>query len=159
MRTASSPSARVSNVALPYTRFTHAADHTKPALVPDTSSTFNFTWTTIASYATTVNTANAAQTAPLLTSAANALYPYQRTGSIDTAGGHFDAGDYSKYTINSAQLTHELIFAADNVPGLKTADNFGIPESGDGIPDVLQEAKWERTTSARSRTPTAVSTS
>jgi hypothetical protein len=22
-------------------------------------------------------------------------------------------------------------------------DNLGIPESGDGIPDVLQEAKWE----------------
>jgi hypothetical protein len=131
------------NVALPFTRFTHAADHTAPALVPDTTSTFNFTWTTIAGYATTVNTANPTQIAPFLTSASTALYPYVRTGSIDTAGGHFDAGDYSKYTINSAQLTHELIFAADNIPGLKTADNFGIPESGDGIPDVLQEAKWE----------------
>ena len=131
------------NVALPYTRFTHAADHTIPSLVPDTSSKFSFTWTTVAGYASTANSANPTQTAPILTSASNALYPYVRTGSVDTAGGHFDAGDYSKYTINSAQLTHELIFAVDNVPGLKTADNFGIPESGDGIPDVLQEAKWE----------------
>jgi hypothetical protein len=130
-------------VALPFTRFTHAADHTAPALVPDTTSTFNFTWTTITNYATTVNSANPTQIAPFLTSNAASLYPYVRTGSVDVSGGHFDAGDYSKYTINSAQLVHELMFAADNIPGAQTFDNLGIPESGDGIPDALQEAKWE----------------
>jgi hypothetical protein len=130
-------------VTMPFTRFTHAADHTAPALVPDSSSKFNFTWTTITGYATTTNSANPAQSAPFLTSNAAALYPYNRTGSVDVSGGHFDAGDYSKYTINSAQLTHELIFAADNIPGIKSFDNLGIPESGDGIPDALQEAKWE----------------
>jgi hypothetical protein len=132
-------------VSLPYTRFTHAADHTAPAAVPSTdgSAQFAFTWNCISGYATTVNSDNPAQTAPFLTSNAKALYPFVNTGTIDVSGGHFDAGDYSKYTINSAQLTHELIFAVDNIPGLKTFDNLGIPESGDGIPDVLQEAKWE----------------
>ena len=132
-------------VSLPFTRFTHSADHTAPAAVPvpDTSPQFAFTWNCISGYAATANTANPAQTAPLLTSNEAALYPYVNTGKIDVSGGHFDAGDYSKYTLNSAQLIHELVFAADNIPGLKTFDNLGIPESGDGIPDVLQEAKWE----------------
>jgi len=31
----------------------------------------------------------------------------------------------------------------DSIPGVASLDNLGIPESGDGIPDVLQEAKWE----------------
>jgi hypothetical protein len=132
-------------VSLPYTRFTHAADHTAPASVPvpDTSPQFAFTWNCIAGYATTVNTANPAQGAPFLTTNETSLYPFINTGAIDVSGGHFDAGDYSKYTINSAQLIHELIFAVDNIPGLQQYDNLGIPESGDGIPDVLQEAKWE----------------
>ena len=130
-------------VSLPYTRFTHAADHTAPASVPGTGSQFTFTWSCISGYATTANSANPAQTAPLLTSPATSLYPFVNTGTVDVSGGHFDAGDYSKYTINSAQLTHELIFAVDNIPGLQDFDNLGIPESGDGIPDVLQEAKWE----------------
>src|SRR6266496_1899884 len=64
-------------------------------------------------------------------------------GTLDTSGGHHDAGDYSKYTINSASLVHYLIFAADSLAGVATLDNLGIPESGDGISDVMQEAKWE----------------
>jgi hypothetical protein len=31
----------------------------------------------------------------------------------------------------------------DAFPGVKDLDNMGIPESGDGKSDVLQEAKWE----------------
>jgi hypothetical protein len=132
-------------VSLPFTRFTHAADHTAPASipVPDTSPQFAFTWNCISGYATTANTANPAQTAAPLTSNGASLYPFVNTGKIDVSGGHFDAGDYSKYTLNSAQLIHELVFAVDNIPGLQTFGNLGIPESGDGIPDVLQEAKWE----------------
>src|SRR5206468_5215782 len=62
---------------------------------------------------------------------------------IDVSGGHHDAGDYSKYTINSAGLVHHLVFAADVFPGVVELDNLGIPESGDGESDLLQEAKWE----------------
>src|SRR6185436_8108232 len=35
------------------------------------------------------------------------------------------------------------VFAADSLPGVGALDNLGIPESGDGISDVLQEVKWE----------------
>jgi hypothetical protein len=35
------------------------------------------------------------------------------------------------------------VFAADNFPGVSELDNLGLPESGDGKSDILQEAKWE----------------
>jgi hypothetical protein len=136
-------------IGLPWTRFAHAPDHTAQASVPvpDTSPAFAFTWTCIKSY-TSQLTSNSPplqfpQTAQALSSNATSLYPFVNTGTIDVSGGHWDAGDYSKYTENCAQLVHELIFAVDNIPGLSTLDNFGIPESGDGIPDTLQEAKRE----------------
>jgi hypothetical protein len=131
--------------ALPYTRFTHGADHTAPAQVPsnDADPQFAFTWKTIAGYASTVNSNNPAQAAPLLTGESKSLYPFVKTGTVDVSGGHFDAGDYSKYTENSAELVHYLVFSVDSIPGVASLDNLGIPESGDGIPDVLQEAKWE----------------
>jgi hypothetical protein len=62
---------------------------------------------------------------------------------VDVSGGHHDAGDYGKYTINSAAFIHHLVFAVDLLPGAAELDNLGLPESGDGIPDLLQEAKWE----------------
>ena len=129
---------------LPYTRFTHDACHTAKAQVPTgPDPLFDFTWTTIARYASEANSDNPAQTAPLLNSEASQLYPFVNKGSIDVSGGHHDAGDYSRYTINSAELVHYLVFSVDSIPGVASFDNLGIPESGDGIPDVLQEAKWE----------------
>src|SRR6185369_3059200 len=97
----------------------------------------------IAGYANTINSNNPLQTAPALTSPSAQLFGFQNQGPIDASGGHHDAGDYSKYTINSASLIHYLMFAVDSLPGVAALDNLGIPESGDGISDVLQEAKWE----------------
>ena len=132
------------NVAMPFTRFTHAADHTAPATVPtNASAPFAFTWQTVSNYASEANPDNPPQTAPLLTSPAAQLYPFVNQGPVDVSGGHFEAGDYSKPTWNSAQLIHILMFAADALPGVAALDNLGLPESGDGISDVLQEAKWE----------------
>ncbi len=136
-------------IGLPWTRFAHIADHTAPASipVPDTGPAFAFTWACINSYTSQVTPNQPPlqfpQAAPALTNNETSLYPFVNTGKVDVSGGHWDAGDYSKYTENSAQLIHELIFAVDNIPGVSTLDNLGIPESGDGIPDALQEAKWE----------------
>jgi hypothetical protein len=140
-------------IALPFSRFVRDADHTAPAQVPfnDSDPQFAFTWQTIARYASTApfdsspQTSAQQQTAPLLTSEANALYPYVNTqaGTVDVSGGHFDAGDYSKYTINCAELLHYLMFTIDASPGAVALDNLGTPDSGDGISDLLQEAKWE----------------
>src|SRR5213075_304424 len=82
-------------------------------------------------------------TAPQLKDMAASLYPFVRHGRVPVQGGHHDAGDYSKYTINSAAFIHELMFAVDVLPGVAELDNLGLPESGDGKSDVLQEAKWE----------------
>ncbi len=132
------------NVAMPFTRFTHAADHLAPALVPtNASAPYTFTWTTISNYAAEVNPDNPAQTAPILGQPSAQLYPFTKRGPLDVSGGHFEAGDYSKPTWNSAQIIHVLMFAVDTLPGVAALDNLGLPESGDGISDVLQEAKWE----------------
>ncbi|HET7624689.1 MAG TPA: glycoside hydrolase family 9 protein [Verrucomicrobiae bacterium] len=132
------------DVAMPFTRFTHAADHLAPALVPtNMSAPFAFTWNTISNYAINVNSENPPQLAALLTQPSAQLYPFVNPGPVDVSGGHFEAGDYNRVTYNSAQLIHTLMFAADAIPGVAAMDNLGIPESGDGISDVLQEAKWE----------------
>jgi hypothetical protein len=132
------------NLGLPYTRFQHAMCHDAPAGVPSVSNAiYSFTWTTIAGYAETNNPNNPKQAAPLLSSPEEQLFPFINTNAIDVSGGHHDAGDYSKYTINSASLVHYLMFEVDSIPGIAAMDNLGIPESGDGISDVMQEAKWE----------------
>jgi hypothetical protein len=128
-------------LSLPYTRFTHPPCHTAPASIPLPPASFANTWNMIANAAS--GNPNPQQTAPALTSASAQLYPYVRTGTVDVTGGHHDAGDYSKYTTDSAQMIHALVFAADNFPNAGALDNLGIPESGDGKSDLLEEAKWE----------------
>lgn len=127
---------------LPYTRFVHDLCHAAPASVPSPQSSFGFTWTTIASKNADAKS-DPRHTAPQLKDEASQLYPFVRKGTIDVSKGHHDAGDYSKYTINSAALTHLLTFTSDSVTGAGALDNLGLPESGDGISDILQEAKQE----------------
>lgn len=131
------------NNVLPFTRFTHDPCHIAAAGVPSPESSFAFTWNTIAMYALRTNNENPPQIAPIMTNEAAQLFPYVNKGTVDVSGGHHDAGDYSKYTINSTRLIHQLMFASDALPGVGALDNLGIPESGDGISDVMQEAKWE----------------
>jgi hypothetical protein len=132
------------DVAMPFTRFTHGVDHTAPARVPtNASAPFTFAWTTISNYATKFNSDYPAQVAPPMTNPAAQLYPLINIGPVPVAGGHFEAANYSRVTFNSAQLIHSLMFAVDSLPGVASLDNLGIPESGDGISDLLQEAKWE----------------
>lgn len=131
------------NLGLPHTRFSHDKCHTAQASVPSNAEQFAFTWTAIAENAKVINNNNPPQIAPALTSPSAQLFPYVNQGTVNVAGGHHDAGDYSKYTANSASLVHYLLFAVDSLPGVAALDNLGIAESGDGISDVLQEAKWE----------------
>ena len=129
--------------SFPFTRFVHGLCHTNNVDVPSPQSSFTFTWNTIASYSAANYANNPRETAPQLKSEASQLYPFVNLGKIDVSGGHHDAGDYSRYTINSAGLIHYLMFAVDAFPGVAALDNLGIPESGDGISDLMQEAKWE----------------
>jgi len=58
------------------------------------------------------------------------------------SGGWFDAGDTNKYVTFALQPVHQLLAAYEQHPAVFT-DDFNIPESGNGIPDVLDEIKWE----------------
>ncbi len=60
----------------------------------------------------------------------------------DLSGGWFDAGDTNKYVTFAADPVHQLLSAFTDHPGAFN-DAVGIPESGNGIPDVLDEVKWE----------------
>ncbi|MCM1007909.1 MAG: glycoside hydrolase family 9 protein [Ruminococcus flavefaciens] len=67
---------------------------------------------------------------------------YGTSKTIDVSGGWHDAGDYGRYTVTGAKTVADLLYAYDNSPSL-FSDNIGISESGNGIPDVLDEARYE----------------
>lgn len=72
--------------------------------------------------------------------------------SLDVVGGWYDAGDHGKYVVNGgiavAQLlsTYERTLHTKNAAKGALADGtLDVPadESGNGVPDVLDEARWE----------------
>jgi hypothetical protein len=70
---------------------------------------------------------------------------YSNTGtstSKDLSGGWHDAGDYNKYTAFTLGALTDLLLAYQENPTIWT-DDFDIPESGNGVPDILDEAKYE----------------
>jgi len=59
----------------------------------------------------------------------------------DLHGGWYDAGDYNKYTSWTASYIISLLRAySDNTSAF--GDDTNIPESGNQIPDVIDEARW-----------------
>ncbi len=60
----------------------------------------------------------------------------------DLRGGWMDAGDTNKYTTFAHTAVLPLLHAYRSNPAV-FGDDFGIPESGNGIPDLLDEVKWE----------------
>lgn len=62
--------------------------------------------------------------------------------SKDLSGGWHDAGDYNKYVNFAYPALIDLLIAYEKYPTVWT-DNYNIPESGNGIPDILDEVKYE----------------
>ncbi len=58
-------------------------------------------------------------------------------------GGWHDAGDYGKYVVNSGITVGTMLMAYESFPDRFNYDNLNIPESGNGIPDILDEVKYE----------------
>ncbi len=70
------------------------------------------------------------------------LFPDNTTGeTVDAWGGWHDAGDWDRRT-QHLEAARNLIELAEMAPDQSSADTLGLPESGDGIPDLLQEAMW-----------------
>jgi len=65
-----------------------------------------------------------------------------RSQDRDMSGGWMDAGDTDKYPPFNADVIHPLLFAYSANPKAFTDDN-GIPESGNGLPDLLDEVKYQ----------------
>jgi len=67
---------------------------------------------------------------------------YDGDGYLSVIGGWHDAGDYGRYTSPAAKAVADLLLAYELYPD-SFGDNNNIPESGNGIPDVLDEARYE----------------
>lgn len=60
---------------------------------------------------------------------------------LPVAGGWHDAGDYGKYVATTAVAIGRILNAWERAPAALSFDDLGIPESGNGMPDVLDEMK------------------
>ncbi|MEW1588994.1 glycoside hydrolase family 9 protein [Micromonospora vinacea] len=71
--------------------------------------------------------------------------------SLDVRGGWYDAGDHGKYVVNGGIATYQLLntfertkTAATANGGAELADGtLRVPERDNGVPDILDEARWE----------------
>src|SRR5690606_2076380 len=68
---------------------------------------------------------------------------------LDVSGGWYDAGDHGKYVVNGGISAWTLLSLFERMHYLsRTASSWGdgtlgIPESGNGVPDILDEARFE----------------
>lgn len=61
----------------------------------------------------------------------------------DGTGGWHDAGDYGKYTVNAGVSLGILFYAWDQFSDKLKDLSLAIPQTAPGMPDFLQELKWE----------------
>ena len=62
---------------------------------------------------------------------------------VDAHGGWHDAGDYGKYTMTAAEALKDLADGFDIDASRWVHDDWNLPESGNGVPDLLDEMQWE----------------
>lgn len=61
---------------------------------------------------------------------------------ISSPKGWYDAGDYNKYIVNSGISTYTLLLAYEHFTAYYDNKSLNIPESNNGIPDILDEIDW-----------------
>ena len=61
---------------------------------------------------------------------------------VSSSRGWYDAGDYNKYIVNSGISTYTLLSLYEDFPEYMKTVKLNIPESGNGIPDLLNESLW-----------------
>ena len=71
---------------------------------------------------------------------ASAAGPKRKEGDIiSSPGGWYDAGDYNKYIVNSSITVWEMLNAVELHPEYAKALKLNIPESGNNVPDIVDE--------------------
>ena len=70
--------------------------------------------------------------------------------TLDVTGGWYDAGDHGKYVVNGGISVWELLSTYERSLSARTGHparlgdgSLALPESGNKVPDVLDEARWE----------------
>jgi endoglucanase len=70
--------------------------------------------------------------------------------TLDVRGGWYDAGDHGKYVVNGGISAWTLINQYERTLYITGADGaalgdgrLAIPERGNGVPDILDEARWQ----------------
>ncbi|MFI8946277.1 glycoside hydrolase family 9 protein [Streptomyces sp. NPDC053750] len=70
--------------------------------------------------------------------------------TLDVSGGWYDAGDHGKYVVNGGISTWELLSTYERSLHARTGEpsklgdgTLAIPESGNEVPDILDEVRWE----------------
>ncbi|HXP90391.1 MAG TPA: glycoside hydrolase family 9 protein [Fibrobacteria bacterium] len=70
-------------------------------------------------------------------------------GKRDVHGGWYDAGDYGKYVVSGGIALWHLLSLQETWPGAFPDGSLSIPESGNGVGDLLDESRWELSWFAR----------
>lgn len=88
--------------------------------------------------------------------------PWTCDYTLDVHGGWYDAGDHGKYVVAGgiavAQLmsTYErALYARGGSPAALGDGSLSIPEEGNGVPDILDEARWQLEWMMRMQVPAA----
>ena len=110
----------------PYTEFTRPAPH-NPQLTPGFAGKLVYTTVRFTEWGSEGGNAK-----DLLAHA---------TGPIESAGWYQDAGDWDSYETH-LRVAQELLLAYEIAPGNFRDGELNIPESGNGVPDILDEAAW-----------------
>ncbi|MFN2144745.1 MAG: glycoside hydrolase family 9 protein [Anaerolineales bacterium] len=63
--------------------------------------------------------------------------------TLDASKGWYDAGDYGKYVVNGGISVWTLMNLYERFPEAYPDGSLKIPENGNGVPDILDEARWE----------------
>ena len=63
-------------------------------------------------------------------------------GPRDNVGGWHDAGDYGRYVVNSGISTGTVLWTWEMFAPKIKAIKLNLPETGNGTPDILNEARW-----------------
>ena len=61
---------------------------------------------------------------------------------ISSPLGWYDAGDYNKYIVNSAFTIAQMLAVYEQIPQYFASLDLNIPESGNGVPDLLDEIMY-----------------
>jgi len=65
------------------------------------------------------------------------------SGNLDSPGGWYDAGDYGKYIVNASVSVGQMLNLIEMFPDVIPDNTLNIPESGNGVSDLLDELKYE----------------